>query len=59
MSIFILAICHLFNFNDSFPGLAFDDLFRRDADLPILGIANDQLHEFRMVSGIIEKREIR
>ena len=55
MSIFILTICHLFNFNDSFPGLAFDDLFSRDAGLPLLGIANDQLHEFRVVSGIIEK----
>ena len=55
MSIFVLAICHLFNFDGAFASLAFDDLFCGDAGLAHLGISNDQLHELRMIGTIIEK----
>ena len=55
VSIFVLAINHLFNFDGAFARLAFDDLFCGDARLPHLGIANDQLHELRVIGTIIEK----
>ena len=55
MSIFVLAVRHLFNLDRAFASLAFDDLFSRNARLSILSIANDQLHEFSMVDRIIEE----
>ena len=55
VSIFVLAINHLFNFDGAFASLAFDDLFCGNASLSHLGISDDQLHELRMIRAVIKK----
>lgn len=55
VSIFFLAISHLLDGNGAFAGLTLDDLLGSDAGLAHLCVADDQLHEFRMVDRVIEK----
>jgi hypothetical protein len=58
VSIFVLGICHLFDFDGAFAGLAFNHPFRSDAGLSHLGIADDQFHKLCMIGWIVEQREI-
>ena len=55
VSIFVLAVCHLFDGNGAFARLTFDDLFSSNAGLSHLGIADDQLHEFCVIDRVIQK----
>src|SRR5690348_12271595 len=46
---FLLAICHLFDFNRALALLAFDNLFSRLDRLTFLAGADDQLHELGVI----------